>query len=621
PVGPLPQGKTPGVFVQHGYAMVAADMRGTGASEGWMNQMSDVLRQDGKALVDWIAAQPWSNGNVGMMGGSYEGWSQLAVASMKPAALKTIVPKNPGWDAFKTHPGGVFSYAFMQTWSGLTFHLNRGSSFPAFPLSSAPPVIDEDGDGDLLDEVPVDLNGNGWFYDDYAWPIWKGPEPRYADGVKRQHHYYLSAILQHQAHPGGAPGSYDGFSLTSAARFRDAPRPGDGLTAPGLNWAWVPEIRDSGIPIFFQAGWFDPFVRSVFELQSSLASSNVTKLLATPTYHQGISPAFAKTIETTPDPTSALTLQWFDRWLKGVDNGIEREPALTMFVANGGWRKQPQWPLAEQQATRFYLDRANALTSELKTAARGKDSYKADFSHQSGWPPTLDTSSIAEVNRRVPRAEPTSPVFLRNRQFMYGLPEGPPNRTEQDRKALVYTSAPLQADTDVIGHPIVQLWASSTADDGDFFFYLEDVAPDGTAILVTEYQHRAGFKYLRDNDQIIPGKSGIDVKPELPWHGFNQADYDPKVFAGGRVAQIRTALYPTAWRFRKGHSIRLAIAAADWPTFELHPALSPENRPDAASNVVPTLGIHRGGREASYIELPVVPASAGSPLSSSTVQR
>ena len=59
PRGEMPAGAEPDFFVARGYALVSADMRGTGASEGWMNQMSDVVRADGKALVDWIAAQPW----------------------------------------------------------------------------------------------------------------------------------------------------------------------------------------------------------------------------------------------------------------------------------------------------------------------------------------------------------------------------------------------------------------------------------------------------------------------------------------------------------------------------------------------------------------------------------
>ena len=95
------------------------------------------------------------------------------------------------------------------------------------------------------------------------------------------------------------------------------------------------------------------------------------------------------------------------------------------------------------------------------------------------------------------------------------------------------------------------------------------------------------------------------MRPALPWRGYREADYDPHVFANGKVPTIVTALYPTAWRFKAGHSIRLTIQSADWPTFELHPSLSPRNRPNATDNVIPTVTVHRGGLRASYVDIPI----------------
>jgi putative CocE/NonD family hydrolase len=255
--------------------------------------------------------------------------------------------------------------------------------------------------------------------------------------------------------------------------------------------------------------------------------------------------------------------------------------------------------------TRFYLDSARTLGSG-QPAVEGIDRYRADLTHSSGWGPPQDVAAVIHANAAIGRPEPVAKTYYRNRAIMFIPPETAPYRTEADAKALTYTTAPLAADTRILGHPVVHVSASSTAPDGDFFFYLEDVAPDGQAILVSEYQHRAGFARLRSNDEMIPGSTGIDIKPDLPWHGFAGADYDPNVFAGGKVVEIVTALYPTGWMFKKGHSIRLSIAAADWPTFELHPALSPSNRPDDSRNVVPTISLHRGGAGASYLELPVV---------------
>ena len=190
---------------------------------------------------------------------------------------------------------------------------------------------------------------------------------------------------------------------------------------------------------------------------------------------------------------------------------------------------------------------------------------------------------------------------------MFGVAETLPYRTEMDKQSLTYTTEPLSEDTEVTGHPIVHVWASSTADYGDFFFYLEDVDENGESVLVTDYYHRAGFATLVDNDEMIPNNPGIDVLPDLPWHGYREADYTDRVFADGAIVEVVTDLHPTSWVFKAGHRIRLSIATADWPVFELHPKLSPSNRPDGSDNIVPTIAIHRGGERASYIELPVIP--------------
>jgi len=68
--GEVPTPPNVAFFLSYGYAFVSADMRGTGGSDGWINLLDPKLRQDGKEIVDWIAAQPWSDGNVGMTGGA-----------------------------------------------------------------------------------------------------------------------------------------------------------------------------------------------------------------------------------------------------------------------------------------------------------------------------------------------------------------------------------------------------------------------------------------------------------------------------------------------------------------------------------------------------------------------
>jgi hypothetical protein len=163
-------------------------------------------------------------------------------------------------------------------------------------------------------------------------------------------------------------------------------------------------------------------------------------------------------------------------------------------------------------------------------------------------------------------------------------------------------------DTEVTGYPIIHLWVSSTATDGDFFVYLEDVLENGTAILISEGQLRAGFANLYNGDEeIYSGATDINVLPDLPWHGYEKAEYVDAIFTGGSIVELVIDLQPTSWVFKQGHSIRVSIACADWPTFRLNEKLAPSNNPKDPNNIVPTITVYRDADHPSFIELPVIP--------------
>ncbi len=120
-----------------------------------------------------------------------------------------------------------------------------------------------------------------------------------------------------------------------------------------------------------------------------------------------------------------------------------------------------------------------------------------------------------------------------------------PSAPRKTSNACPTRRCPYEADTEITGHPILHLFVSSTAPDGDFFVYLEDVDENGEALLVTEGQLRAGFAVLRNNDKmILAGTKGIDVKPELPWHGFEKNDWNPEVFANDAVVELVIDYFP-----------------------------------------------------------------------------
>jgi len=583
-------------IIAHGYVIVRADMRGTGASFGWKADFMPQLAKDGGELIAWIAKQSWCDGNIGMFGGSYTGYSQLVTAGYPHPALKAIVPMMvplEGYDG-EVYPGGIYMHGFMTAYSeGLTklnlnyYKMDIGKYLfekDADFLLPAAPVVDEDGDGDLTDEIPLDLNKNGNFLDDYLYPDDPNDEPRYKDGKPRKHIYYL-ATRDHMK-------NIDYHSWAQRMFFLDAtpPWPLDKTSIYEFDPSHhIPAIMKSGIAVLNIGGWFDPFTRGTTELYATMAKTNPSRMVIIPGYHGGGGPFWeylGEKSEKLMDRGVSELLRFYDHYLKGIDNGIEKDPPVLIYVMNGGgWRAENEWPLARQKITDFYFDAQNQLVQKRQT--NGADKYVADFTHDARW-------GKRKGNRWL--------------STMGVAPDELPIRTELDRKCLTYTSAEMEQDTEVTGHPIVSLWVSSTSDDADFYVYLEDVDEKGVALLVTEGVLRAGFANLVSNDEEIDsGKTGVDVLPELPWHGFEKANYNPTIFAHGKIIDLVLDLKPTSWVFRKGHRIRVSIALADWPTFRLHERLAPDNDPNNPANIRPVITVYRDELHPSVIKLPIIP--------------
>jgi hypothetical protein len=565
------------MLLQHGYVMVWADMRGTGASTGWLLDFFPPIWDDGKVLVDWIAAQDWSDGNVGMMGASYLGWSQTATASRKPKALKCIMPSVIPLEGFtgEIYPGGIYLQGFMSLWSGHMLPVQRNYLVPDGGVRPTRPALDEDGDGDLVDEVPMDQNGNGTFLDEEFPPI-------YADGAIRTRHVYYEATKAHEK-------NYDYHSWAQHMPFIDGKSP-LGYTISELGpAAHVQDIREFGIPIYNVGGWFDGFTRGSFELWCSLEQTNPSKLVLFPGYHNVVAGGYYDYLNLDRNAFQELLsrehLRFFDRYLKGMENGIDTEPPIHYYVMNGeGWRGAEAWPPPDAEPRAFYCASDGRLLDSKPGA--GTDSYRVDLTHNATFGDNEGNRWVGISGRAPGRAQ---------------------DRMELDKQCLTYDTPPLDAPVEVTGHPIVSLWVSSTAPHGDFFVYLEDVSPSGEAIQVTEGQLRAGFAALKDNDLIVDQTMGaFDVLPELPWHGYRKEDYVDGILKHGAVVELVLDLLPTSWVFRKGHQIRMTVAGADYPTFRLHPKLSPANDPSAPDNVVPTIQLYHGGDRASAISVPIL---------------
>jgi hypothetical protein len=564
-------------LLAHGYAFVAADMRGTGASYGSQIPLMPRLGKDGKELVDWIASQGWSDGNVGMQGQSFAGWSQLATAGNRPEALKCIMPAMIMFEAYTANrPGGIEAAKWLDWYNYLlkAHHHNRFSlDDKIWKTLPTTPLIDEDNDGELEDEVPLMSHGDPTLFTD-------DPEPIYKDGVERSEQHYYRATMEHVSNMTITELKNHYPTMDSTINTIDGP-----LylyeASPGY---FIPELAKSGIAVYNIGGWMDGFTKGATKLYGTLKLTNPAKLGIAPRFHlpMGVTKAYADYLDYSEDLTeqsSLEALRFFDRYLKGIDNGIDREPAVQVYVMHKGWLSAEDWPLPNQVMIPLYLENGANLSFN-KPESAGTDLYRVDFSHQSNY-----------------GSEQT------NRWLMLKQTDDVMWRTEHDKKCLTYQTEPLSDDLEVVGHPVVELWISSNRSDGDVFVYLTDVDEKGRSVYVSEGQLRGGWHRLQNDDNQVVNV--VDVKPDLPWHGYNSDQYDEGVFDENRIVKLTFDLLPMAWNFRKGHSVRIAVAGADKVNFQLHPVLCPDS--DSQKCVDTQMTIHRTSAMLSRIELPVIP--------------
>lgn len=563
------------VFLSQGYAVVAADMRGTGASEGSKMTLDPKLGLDGKHIVDWIAGQPWSNAKVCMHEQSYLGWSQFATAQHKPEALKCILPSHILFESFTegSRPGGIAATRWLENYD---LYLAASYSNDIGQHVVTTPVIDEDGDGRLADEIPIGYEGS---------------DPVYADHDRRTQHHYARAssdrkdnlLVRHVLDAGYA-------GIDSVIEF-DGREVGFYETSPGY---FLKPIMDTDIAVYNIGGWFDGFVRGTTKLHATMQNRHPSRLFIAPRFHGGLTPAYQAYFEYDGDYWDQLTfesLRFVDYHLKGIDNGVSRETPVKIYVMHHGWREENEWPLARQVLTPFYFGGSRLLSASPAQDEPGVDRYTIDWDHRADYGSSRG-----------------------NRWTMTQMPEQVMDRTTLDEKTYYYETPSLESDVEVTGHPVVNLWLASNYPDGDVHVYLTDVDQSGRSVLVTDGRLRVGWAGLANDDDQVMGV--VDVKPDLPWHGYQSHQYDAVRMADGKTVNLRFDLEPTSWLFRRGHKIRVAIAGADHGNFELNETVCPEKALENCGDAV--FLIHRSKDMQSNIELPVIPAV---PLTASRHER
>ncbi len=513
-------------FIRSGYILANADVRGSGASFGtWTGIFTPEESRDAYEITEWLASQPWCDGNLGMFGGSYLGITQLMAASTRPPHLKAIFPVVALFDLYGiTYHNGVFFDDFIRTWSDLTMELDK--------TPGVAPVDGEDGQ-DLLNAALKEHAGNRRLID-----------------------------------------------IFTPLRFRDSR---DEATGARPYYDWQPagaikEINESGIPMYVWGGWFDSFTKDCILIYRNFA---VPKRLVMGAWsHSPRDPEVGR-----EEYTLAITeaLRWFDRWLKGIENGIMDEPPVQYQLMKGPkqneWRTAAEWPVADAVQVPYYfgggpsgsVPSANdgVLETIPPTNDAGRDEYRIDYATTSGKTSRWDNAVGGG--------------------FDYG------DMTENDRKALTYTTPPFEEDLDVTGHPVAHLWVSSTAEDGDFFIYLEEVDAQGLSHYVTEGAIKASHRALTE-----PYYDNLG----LPFHRSHAGDAQP--LKQGKPVELVFDLQPTSNLFDARNRLRLTVVGADV-----------DNALPVSQDPPPTVTVYRGKKMASYISLPVVGTKAERAVKSS----
>ncbi len=474
----------PSYFAERGYAVVYYDVRGTGNSGGSSQDIySEKEQNDAYDMVEWIAAQPWCDGGVGMWGYSYGGVVQWQVGIKNPPHLKTLVVGSSNDDVYLdwVYPGGSLRPYMFDTYSPLMAAFNF-----------APPDID--------------LVGQKWT------EIW---EERLANNRP-----WGIGYITHPVH-----GSY--------------------WTDRSLQ----PDYSRVKVPTLLWSGWADVYPTPILRAFANLEVPK--KVLVGPWGHWW--PEMA-----VPGPRidgRHELLKWYDHWLKGMDTGVMDEPPVTLFVKeykepepamyiddNGFWRFENEWPPARNENTPMYLH-ADGLLSEDSSASAPEETDQYTYD------PTVGA---------------TSGIYWGGGVLPWGMAID--QRTDE-ALSLTYTTPPLEEDVEAIGEPIAVLYVSSSATSAYFHVKLTDVAPDGTS------------KWIADEGLLASHRNSHAV---------------PEPLEPGEIYELRIPLKFVAYVFPKGHRIRVDIASADfqnaWPVAE------------KAVNK-----IHRGGRNPSYVVLPITP--------------
>ncbi len=456
-------------FARNGYVFIIQDCRGKNNSDGVFNPFFDD-NYDGFDTIKWILKQKWSNGNIGTIGASYSAWNQWATAVLNPPGLKTMI-------CVVSLPDPVINVPYQN--GALVLTMAEWMALIEGKTNITPEIYDTVR---LLWHLPLKSMDNQFGRDSKIWKDWI-------------------------AHP-----STDDFWKKTF--YQD-------------------KLDRVHIPVLHVSGWYDDDLIGTHLNYTTIThhpafnNSYYQKLIIGPWQHRVNTSTKIGDIDFGASALIDLRnieLQWFDRFLKGVSNNIDKDLPVDIFVlGENRWRKEKMWPPENVKYTPYYL-------------------------HSNGMANTLFGDGL--INKLMPTKlekfdsyiyDPLDPVpYISDPKNISA--EGPFDQRAIERRddVLVYQTAPLASEIEVTGPIKLKLFVSSSAVDTDFWAQLTDVFPNGYSMHLTENIMRATYRNsLEKYEPLIPNK----------------------------ITEIVIDLWIISNVFKKGHRIRLDISSSCFPKY------------------------------------------------------
>lgn len=506
-------------WANKGYAVVNQDVRGRSDSEGGLVPFY-YERDDGSDTIDWIVAQDWSDGNVGMWGASYLGYVVVSAATTGHPNLKAVVDEvNVGSPFVDTvRRGGTVCSWTLLCWT-LAQSVGTRTDFDIFGGITVDP--EKAVDARPIRDIPQQMIGRR----SAPWDLWA-------------------------EHP-----DYDDFWRNCTFTER-----GDQVKAP----------------MFVISGWYDGDGPGVSETWRMLSEHNVPnrKIWLGPWEHN---PNRARDLQGVPFGNDAVVydydvrvLKWFDRFLKGVDNGIDHEPRARYYlVGENRWLTSAEWPPAEATVREFYLTSAGHANSSNGDGRLQWTPPGTDTVAESGADAAAQTAAASDTFVYNP-LDPVADNGERDPENM--------RRHELRNDILVYTSAALEEDVAIAGELSAEIYAASSGVDTDWAVALTDVDEQGNSIRLSNYIVRAKYRNGPDNPQLL--------RP-------------------GVIERYDIFMTNVAHTFCKGHRVRFTMTSSNKLT-AFPNTNTGENPYEDPQPITVRQTVHHSAEHPSHVKLPVL---------------